>query len=274
MASQLSKVARVLAGCVALAGASVWFATTADARTSVHTFRGYAFDACSSPSLKALRAWSRASPFRAVNIYIGGRDRACDQPHLTAGWVRAATNMGWRLIPTYVGLQAPHPSCGCRSMTPRLANLQGIAAADGAVHAARWLGIGRGNPIYFDMEAYYVNRTNTVAVMSFLAGWTGRLHGLGYTSGVYSSAASGISDLVRRVGSRFPEPNDIWIAGWNGRATTNDAYVPAGDWRNQRIHQYRGSHTDRFGGVRINIDSDFVRGAVVAPHALGPLRFR
>ncbi len=270
MASRLNKAARLLAGCAVIGGASFSFAVGADAGTGAHTYRGYAFDACSAPSVRALRAWS-ASPFRALNIYIGGGDRACGQPNLSASWVRTVTGMGWRLIPTYVSLQAPRPSCPCASMDPSRANSEGVAAATNAAHAARRLGIGRGNPIYDDMEGYSLTRTNINAVMAFLEGWTGRLHGLGYVSGVYSSAGSGIADLVWRVGRGYIEPNDIWIADWNGHATADDPYVPAADWsHNQRIHQYRGQHTDDFGGVRINIDSDFCRAAVVARGTLGP----
>ena len=140
---------RLLAGCVVLGAASVSFAATADAGTGAraHLYKGYAFDACAAPSLRALRAW-RASPFRALNIYIGGGDRASAQPNLSASWVRAVLGMGWRLIPTYVSLQAPHPSCPCASMNPWRANSEGVAAATNAVHAAEKLGIGRGNPIY------------------------------------------------------------------------------------------------------------------------------
>jgi len=255
-----------------IGGASVSFGVAADAGTGAraHTYKGYAFDACAAPSVRAIRAW-RASPFRALNIYIGGGDRACGQPNLSASWVRTVLGMGWRLIPTYVSLQAPHPSCPCASMNPWRANSEGVAAATNAVHAASRLGIGRGNPIYDDMEGYALTSRNVNAVMAFLAGWTGRLHGLGYTSGVYSSAASGIANLVWRVGRGYIEPNDIWIGDWNGHATADDPYVPAPDWsHNQRIHQYRGQHTDVFGGVRISIDSDFSRGAVVAPGTLGP----
>ena len=55
---------------------------------------GLGFDTCAAPSLSALRAW-RASPYRTVNVYFGGRNRACRQPNLTAAWVRDATAMGW-----------------------------------------------------------------------------------------------------------------------------------------------------------------------------------
>src|SRR5690606_2353982 len=66
------------------------------------TFKGLGFDTCTAPSVSAMRAWL-ASPYRAVNIYFGGNNRACTQPNLTAGWVSDVTAQGWRLIPTYFG---------------------------------------------------------------------------------------------------------------------------------------------------------------------------
>ncbi len=268
MGTRILKVARLLAASVVMGGASVAIAGTAEASAPGHDYRGLAFDACSTPSVNAMRAWLR-SPFRGVNIYIGGGDRGCSQPNLTAGWVRTVTGMGWRLIPTYVSLQAPGNSCRCSAMNPRWANAEGIVAADHAVESARNIGIGRGNPIYDDMESYVVDWSNTRAVLSFLEGWTGRLHGLGYRSGVYSSADSGIADLISMVGSSYHEPNDIWIGDWNGRDTTNDGHVPARDWsHDQRIHQYRGPHTDKYGGVRINIDSDYCNSDAVSARTL------
>ena len=102
-----------------------------------------------------------------------------------------------------------------------------MAAADDAVtHPA--LGIGAGNPIYFDMEAYTAPPAPPPAVLAFLDSWTAELHAHGYLSGVYSSAASGIADLVAQVGTGYHEPDDIWIANWNGHADAPcDPYVPA-----------------------------------------------
>src|SRR5215203_1356744 len=97
----------------------------------------------------------------------------------------------------------------------------------------------------------------------FLAAWTGRLHKDDYVSGVYSSASSGIRDLAIRYRSDYRVPDDIWIANWDGRRTTDDPYVPDSYWSNhQRIRQYRGGHTETYRGVSINIDSNYLDGAV------------
>jgi hypothetical protein len=209
-----------------------------------------------------MSAWG-VSPYRAIGVYIGGANMACSQTNLTAAWVSAESAAGWRLIPTYVGLQAPTNSCGCAGIIPRQAAAEGSAAAADAVTQAQSLGIGQGNPIYYDMEAYS-GAANSSAAMTFLSAWTAALHAAGYQSGVYSSAGSGISDLAAHYGTGYTEPDDIWIADWNRQRSTADPYVPIGDWAaHQRLHQYQGGHNETYAGVTINIDNDYLDGATV-----------
>jgi hypothetical protein len=227
-------------------------------------FTGLGFDTCSAPSSKAMAAWAE-SPFRGVGVYIGGENSACSQPNLSASWVSAQTTAGWHIIPTYVGLQATTSSCSsCAKMTTVAAGTQGAAAAEDAVAEATTIGIGTGSPIYFDMESYTPGTSATKAVLTFLEAWTTKLHELGFQSGVYSSGGSGISDLAAQVTTGYPIPDDIWIAEWNNVESTASTIVPTTAWANhQRIHQYRGGHDDTYGGVTINVDSDFVDGATV-----------
>ena len=95
-------------------------------------------------------------PTGAIGVYIGGANRACSQPNLTATWVSAQTAAGWHLIPTYVGLQAPTSSCSsCAKLSSSQATAQGVAAADRRGRAGRApSAMGPGSPIYFDMESY------------------------------------------------------------------------------------------------------------------------
>jgi hypothetical protein len=227
-------------------------------------FTGLGFDTCSAPSSKAMAAWAE-SPFRGVGIYIGGENSACSQPNLSASWVSAQTTAGWHLIPTYVGLQAPTSSCSsCAKLTTVAAGSQGAAAAEDAVAESTAIGIGAGSPIYFDMESYSPTTSATKAVLTFLEAWTNKLHELGYTSGVYSSSGSGIVDLADQVGTTYGLPDNLWIANWNNAQDTKDSVVPETAWANhQRIHQFRGGHDETYGGVTINIDSDYVDGATV-----------
>jgi Rv2525c-like, glycoside hydrolase-like domain len=233
--------------------------------SAASAFTGLGFDACTAPSRSAMTAWRSGSPYRAIGIYIGGLNRGCSQPNLTARWVREQTAAGWHLIPTYVGLQSPTSDCGsCAKLSSGAAASQGVAAATEGVEQAQLVGIGEGSPIYFDMESYSRTSSASRATLTFLAAWTRRLHALGYDSGVYSSSYSGIADLAGSNGTGYTEPDDIWIANWNGRRGTDDPAVPASAWsRHQRIHQYRGGHDETYRGVTINIDNDYVEGATV-----------
>jgi hypothetical protein len=245
-------------------------AATARATASA-AFTGLGFDACTAPSRGAMNAWLRSTSYRAVGVYIGGTNRACSQPNLTAGWVRNQTASGWHLIPTFVGLQAPTSACSsCAKFGYSNPRKKGVTAANNAVADAAAIGIGPGSPLYYDLEAYTRGASTSQAVLSFLAGWTSRLHARGYVSGVYSSAASGISDLVAAAGSGYLEPDEIWIANWNGKATAYDPYVPNNLWNGHRIRQYRGGHNETHGGVTINIDNDYVAGATVGRSGPSP----
>jgi hypothetical protein len=180
------------------------------------------------------------------------------------------TALGWSIIPTYVGLQAPQPECPCYSIVLGKAYAEGVAAAQDAVKLMTADGMGKGNPIYDDMEGYTRGSPNTGPVRTFLRGWTVELHKLGYISGVYAGAATGVTDLVKVYGTTYPEPDDIWIAQWNGQHTVYSSYVPNADWANHhRLHQFSGNVTITYGGVSfVGADGDFCDGAVVTAATL------
>ncbi|HEY6525167.1 MAG TPA: DUF1906 domain-containing protein [Solirubrobacteraceae bacterium] len=227
-------------------------------------YTGLGFDACSTPSTATMGDWG-ASPYRGIGIYIGGANAACSQPNLSAAWVSQESVAGWHMIPIYVGLQSPSNSCGCAGISPGAASTQGTQAAQDAIVQAQAIGMGGGNPIYFDMEAYNRTSSNTGAVLAFLEAWTTGLHSGGYLSGVYSSDASGISDLVSQSGTGYVEPDELWIANWNNQQSTADPDVPATEWSaHQRLHQYRGAHNETYGGATINIDGDYLDAATAA----------
>ncbi|HEY8216683.1 MAG TPA: glycoside hydrolase domain-containing protein, partial [Acidimicrobiia bacterium] len=89
-------------------------------------YTGLGFDACSAPTTSQMSAWL-ASPFRAIGIYIGGANRGCSQPNLTASWVATVLNQGWKLIPIYVGLQASCSTLSAAKIDPANAGAQGAA---------------------------------------------------------------------------------------------------------------------------------------------------
>jgi hypothetical protein len=264
-------VSNARAGGAATSAAGAPGLARAAAAPQAVTYTGLGFDPCATPSAAAMSAWA-SSPYRAVGVYLGGANMACSQPNLTTSWVHGEEAAGWHLIPTYVGLQAPSSSCGCAPIVPSRARSQGVAAADDAVAHAQSVGIGPGSPIYFDMEAYSPGGSNTASVLAFLSGWTAELHVAGYVSGVYSSGGSGIADLSAAYGTGYLEPDDIWIADWNGLHTTQDPYVPNADWpAHQRLHQYSGGQNVTYGGVTMNIDGDYLDGATAGVGGGGPL---
>lgn len=220
---------------------------------------GRGFDTCAAPSLRTMAAWRSA--FSVANIYIGGSARGCGQHNLTYHWVQAVRRMGYRLIPTYVGLQAPCTAFHNR-FTARNAAAAGGGSADDAIRAAQRLGLPGWTPIYYDMEAYTGRARCRQAVLRFLDAWTRRLELRGYLPGVYSSAATGIRDLGRARG--IAKPRVIWFARWDGKPSVQGRpYVPDSLWvPHRRIKQYRGDHQEQHGGVRLTIDTNEVDGRV------------
>jgi Domain of unknown function (DUF1906) len=232
--------------------------------TSGGTLAG--FDTCAAPSLSTMKAWR--AKYAATAIYIGGQMMGCSQGNLSGSWVQQAKAMGWALIPTFVGLQAPcDPFSGKINATQ--AASQGTAAANQAVAAAGSYGLGTGSPIYYDMEAY--NRTNAgcrTAVLTFLDAWTRQLEAAGYVPGVYSSADAAIKDLQTTgtiAGHPLAEPRAVWIALWDNAADLDGTpYVTSATWSSSsRSKQYQGNKTVTVGGIPLVIDADMVASAVV-----------
>jgi uncharacterized protein YraI len=227
---------------------------------SATRFNGYAFDACTAPSVSTMKAWT-ASPFDAVGVYVGGVNRSCAQPNLTSTWVSTVSAQGWRLVPIYVGHQAP-----CTGAVNRVTFTASSAAADGtadaadAVAKARALGMLPGSAIYGDMENYSTtDATCRTAVLTFVSAWTKELHRQGYLSGMYANLSLGATQLSDAYNSTtYARPDALWIARWDSNpALTGWAGIPDSQWsRYQRGKQYRGDHNETYGGVTINIDSD------------------
>ncbi|MFB6957112.1 glycoside hydrolase domain-containing protein [Streptomyces sp. NPDC056309] len=221
-------------------------------------YRGRGFDTCTAPSQTAMNAWRTGSPYGAVGVYIGGVNRACAQPKLTAEWVRTQYANGWRFFPLYVG---PQPTSGAGSCRNSCASIkdpvpQGKDAAEDAAAQAVALGFAKGSVLYNDLEQYAPGGSVTTRVLGYLEAWTERLHELGYRSGAYGSVSSLVADLVGNAG-RVTLPDVIHFAHWNNENTTHHTAIPADLWAGrQRIHQYAGDRTETYGAVTINIDRD------------------
>lgn len=252
-------------------------------------FTGYGFDQCLTPDQHAMDRWLQASPFLAVGVYISGKSRACrDQPNLTKKWVATQLRKGWRILPITLG-----PQASCQPRFPRYGNdptiipkpgrkdrypqarAQGRAEGESSVAAAQALGLTAGSTLWYDLEGFDLGNTHCrESALAFLSGWTNQVEELDYATGVYSSAGSGIKmlDDARHAGrDDIVLPDYIWIARWDGKANveTEPQYLRADGWRpHARVKQYQGGHDERWGGVTINIDRNYLdvgRGSFAEP---------
>ena len=247
---------------------------------SVQRFQGQGFDACEIPSLANLQAWYNGSPYKAVNLYIGGVSRACDNTALTAAYVQQMFNQGWRFIPTWVGPQAPCTYYNNRfSYDPSTAYAQGVDNANQA--AAKLLQLGLTNPdgtssvVYYDLEYFYFTSACSTAARAFVQGWTNRLLEYGIHPGLYGTSRN-LND--NQFFNLQPPPSVVWIAEWftppgyRPDVTVFDVdHLPDNYWSNhQRVYQYSGDHNETWAGVTINIDSNVLDGVVSAPYDITP----
>lgn len=242
----------------------------------IQRYLGHAFDACEIPSLSKLQTWFDASPYKVVNLYIGGISRYCDNEALTKSYLQQMFNQGWRFIPTWVGPQAScsgldHPF----SDDVDEAYAEGVDNANQARSTLLELGFtnpdGSGSVVYYDMEYFVYSETCSAAVRAFIDGWTTRLHELGLLSGLYATSRSLVQNQVYTI---QPPPDAVWIAEWyrdyyyRPEETVWDVlWLPDIYWVNrQRVYQYTGSHNETWGGVTISMDNDVLDGPVAAPY--------
>ncbi|GAA3362610.1 hypothetical protein GCM10017744_054010 [Streptomyces antimycoticus] len=233
-------------------------------------FQGWAFDTCHAPSLATLRAWN-SSRYRAVGVYYAGRGRACaSQPNLTVSWMRGVKSMKWRVLPIFVGSQAPcvrsankkHVPIGSKPFS------QGRAEGKDAVARAKALSLKKRSALYLDMEAYDLTKTSCAAkTLSFIRGWNREVRSRGFFPGFYSSAESGVRHLeqARRAGVH-DLPSAMWFARWKGKPSLyGEPTLAKSAWNpHRRIHQYKGNVDVTHGGRKLRID----RNKVDAPVAI------
>ena len=267
--------AAVIALVTVLIGALISASPASAAPSAPGSFRGYGFDTCVAPSQKTMDKWNLYSPYSVVGIYISGNSRYCSekyQPNLSKSWVLLNASHGWRFLPIHVGYQAPcfknNPSSRVQkkkmSTTISTARTQARADAKESVAAAKKYGFGSGTVLYLDIEWY--NRSDSrcdAAVLAFSESWTEYLHTVGFKSGLYSSGSAAIKsmDVQRQKNvSGYTLPDHLWIAWTNKVANTDGGpYLSDSGWKNhQRIHQYHNGVTVSYGGVKINIDKNFM----------------
>jgi hypothetical protein len=238
--------------------------------------RDKGFDKCAAPSVAQMQTWRSYGPYKDANVYFGGSARACAQTYLNASWVSSAFAQGWRLIPTWVGPQAPCSTLGNRfSDDPATARNQAVSEADAAVAAAAALGLGAGSPLYYDLGAYSSGACSS-AVRAFVDSWVQRVRAKGYVAGVYGAPRNAQADWHSGVVGNAPDA--VWLAGWVCTGGTSCSFTPSvfgisglSDtyWANdQRIRQYWGDTGRR--AALFDIDSDYAAGPVAVRDRAAP----
>ncbi|MFC8964285.1 MULTISPECIES: glycoside hydrolase domain-containing protein [unclassified Streptomyces] len=248
------------AGAAVVAGAGIAAQTSMAATTwpAQRTFTGRAFDACAAPSLSAMKAWHTGF-YGAAAVYVGGTNRGCAQPNLTASWVKSVSALGWKLVPLYVGAQ---PSCQTGSSPEKMtaSTAASLGAKDGAdaVAKAAALGMKAGSPVYLDMESYDVtNKACNDAVLTYVRAFDKTLHAKTYRTGYYGFTSSS-AKAIATASDRTDLPGNLWYALWDKNNTTT-ADWPWGSTQftnHSRAHQYMVNSKETRGAYTITVDRD------------------
>ena len=226
-----------------------------------------------------MSTWIKKSPYRAAGIYISGDSRACQrQSNLTADLGQQPARR--RLAPdadharpaglvllALPALRLEHrpedqpehgqhlPRPRAPRASPRRAKTVRPRGTSGSSRAARCSTTSRRSPTS--------SSACRDSALWFLTAWTQELHRWRYASGVYSSAASGIrmlDDARVRAGNAVHDARP----GLDRRLEREGQHRlvvhphPAPGCPTQRAHQYQGGHNETWGGVRINIDRNYL----------------
>ncbi|WP_307163739.1 glycoside hydrolase domain-containing protein [Streptomyces rishiriensis] len=250
-----------VAGAAVLAGAGVAAQTSMAATTwpAQKTYTGRAFDACTAPSLAAMKAWKTNGYYGGAAVYVGGKNRGCAQPNLTASWVKSVNAAGWKLIPLYVGAQPP---CQTGSSPEKItaATATSLGATDGAdaVAKASALGMKAGSPIYLDMEAYDItDKACNDAVLAYVRSFTKTLRAKIYRAGYYGFSSSSAKAIATAT-NKTDLPGNLWYALWDKKDTTTADWPWAATQftNHSRGHQYLVNSKETRGGYTITVDRD------------------
>ena len=237
--------------------ASVTVTQAGIATSNVRISENSGFDLEFAPPESAMATWLQSSPYRDIGVYIGGCNvtavpasgpNGCGtnppnagtkqtNTNLNATWVSDVSNMGWGIMPLWVGPQASCISGNASSFylidtsTSSSAYYEGVSEADSAAVAANALGMNS-SIVYYDMEAYSTSNSSCSATVGqFLSGWVNGLHAEGFQAGVYGAPYN--------AGDWSNSPDAIWAFYPDGVSTASDLNgVLSGTWAERRIHQY------------------------------------
>jgi len=249
-----------VAGAAVVAGGGIAAQTSMAATTwpAQKTYTGHAFDTCAAPSLAAMKAWHTDGFYGGAAVYIGGKNRGCSQPNLTASWVKSLSTVGWKFIPLYVGSQPSCGSGGSVKISATTAAAVGKSEADDAVAKASALGFKAGSPIYLDMESYDITNTScNNAVLTYVRAFDKELHVKIYRTGLYGFSSSSAKAIATAT-NKTDLPGNLWYALWD------KVYTTTSDWpwgstqftNHSRAHQYLVNSKETRGGYTITVDRD------------------
>jgi len=201
------------------------------------------------PTVTEMQRFWPGSPYYTFFVYLGRSGWAyCGPGGVDSSWVDQVTNVGWSLVPIWVGLQAPCRPGGGISYDLATATQQGANEAAAASTTAQNFGFSpdRGIPIIYDMEFFQGDDACRAAVHAFIDGWVAQLHIASFSAAVYENGCCYPIDLIT-----LHVPDAMWFADWGpplNNSVWNIAGVPNGYWIfDQRYHQYRGGHYETAG---------------------------
>ena len=246
------------AAVVAGAGLAAQNSMAATAWPAQQKYTGRAFDTCAAPSLSAMKAW-KGGLYGAAAVYVGGKNRGCSQPNLTASWVKSVSAAGWKLVPLYVGAQPPcQTGSNPEKLTATTAASLGKADADDAVAKASALGMKAGSPIYLDMEPYDITNTScNNAVLTYVRAFSKELRAKVYRAGYYGFTSSSAKAIANAT-DKTDLPGNLWYALWDKQDTTTTDW-PFGKTQytdHSRGHQYQVNSKETRNGYTITVDRD------------------
>lgn len=231
------------------------------------------FDGCQGngqPTVSQMQAFWTGTPYYNFYVYIGGSQATCGPANVTASWVNQVTNIGYSLLPVWVGPQAPC-SGGSISYYTNTAYSQGTTEANATVHAAEALGFDPGTPIAYDLKGYNTQNSSCVAaVNAFLSGWNFQI-GRGFWGYLPDNYGSSCGSNIQSWAHLSTNPSAVWIADYNGvDSVWNKSCLDNVSWSSDQRHaQYAGTHYQTYNNITLSIDSDCANGPVTPSPIFG-----
>ena len=175
----------------------------------------YGFDVPGAVDLHTMQTGYNYSPFFDVGAYIGGVNYSSRYARLPSFWAGAVSNLGWGILPIWVGLQPGSTSKQSLRQYPLGddGTASGLGDANTAVQTAVGLGIVN-SIIYADIERFNASYGATTCtggdqtVRNYVGSWVSTLHQNGFLAGVYFSAGNWCD--INIPGGNAPDA--IWVA--------------------------------------------------------------